>query len=92
MSGPYTDFGIFRYIGSLAADLVANPRFRRQVEHLHSLGPRAIAELLAEIGAERGIRTIIDRKLDQYSRLRPEALKATGGDAFWAPPLRKAEP
>ncbi len=92
MSERYTDFGTFRHIGSLAADLVANPRFRHQVEHLHSLGPRAIAELLAEIGAERSIRTVIDRKLDRYSQLKPESLKATGGDAFWAPPLRKVQP
>ncbi len=92
MSGPYTDFGPFRHLGSLAAELVDNPRFRHQVEHLHSLGPRAIAELLAEIGVERGIRTIIDRKLDRYSQLKPEALKATGGDAFRTPLLRKVEP
>ena len=89
---PYSDFSPFRHVGSLTADLVANLRFRRQVEYLHSLGPRAIAELLAEIGAERSIRTVIDRKLDRYSQLKSEALKATGGDAFCAPPLRKVEP
>lgn len=91
MSGPYTDFGNFRHIGSLAADLVGNPRFRRQVEHLHSLGPRAIAELLAEICAEHSIRTVINRKLDRYSQLRPETLSAAGGDRFPAVPVRLVE-
>ena len=41
----------------IAANVVANLRFRRQVERLHRLGPRAIAELLAELGAERSIQT-----------------------------------
>ena len=76
VSERYADFGTFRHIGSLAADLVASPRFQRQVEHLHSLGPRAIAELLAEIGAERNFRTVIDQKLDRYSQIKPESLSA----------------
>ena len=91
MSERYADFGTFRHIGSLTADLVANPRFRRQVEHLHRLGPRAVGELLAEIGAERGIRTIIDRKLDQYSRLEPDSINAAGGDRFPAVPVHLVE-
>ncbi len=91
MSERYTDFATFWHIGSLAADLVGNPRFRRQVEHLYSLGPRAIAELLAEIGAERGIRTVIDQKLDRFCQLRPEALSAAGGDRFPAVPVRLVE-
>ncbi len=74
--------GTFRHIGSLAADLVANLQYRRQVEHLHSLGPRAVAELLAEIGAERNIRTVIDQKLDRYSQIKPESLSAAGGDHY----------
>ncbi len=88
MSEPYTDFGTFRHIGSLAAELVAIPRFRRQVEHL---GPRAIAELLAEIGAERGIRTVIDRKLDKYSQLESDSINAAGGDRFPAVPVHLIE-
>ncbi len=35
------------------ADAVADLRFRRRVERLHRLGLRAVAELLAEIGAKR---------------------------------------
>ncbi len=64
-------------------------RFRRQVEHLHRLGPRATAELLAEIGAERGITTIIDRKLERYAELDPEAMAAAGGGDFWPAPMHE---
>ncbi len=78
-----------RPIGPVAAEIVANLRFRRQVLRLHRLGPRVAAELLAEIGAERGIQTIIDQKLDRYAELDPEALAATGGDGFWSLPLRE---
>ena len=76
----------------VAADVVADLRFRRQVERLHRLGPRAVAELLAEIGAERSITTIVDRKLDRYTDLDPAALEATGGDKFWPTPVREVRP
>ena len=72
-----------------AAEVVASLKFRRQVEHLHRLGPRVVCELLAEIGAERSIQTLIDQKIDAYAALKPEALEATGGDGFWPAPLRK---
>ncbi len=64
-------------------------RFRRQVEHLHRLGPRATAELLAEIGVERSIMTIIDRKLDRYVDLDPATVEEVGGGEFWPAPLRE---
>ena len=76
----------------IAADAVADLRFRRQVEHLHGLGARATAELLAELGAERSIQTIIDRKLDRYIELTPEQLKATGGNHFPPTPIRQVRP
>ena len=72
-----------------AADVVADLRFRRQVERLHHLGPRAVAELLAEIGAERGITTIVDRKLDRYAEIDPAAIEAVGGERFWSTPLHE---
>ena len=46
----------------IATDAVADLKFRRQVERLHRLGPCVTAELLAEIGAERSIQTVIARK------------------------------
>ena len=73
----------------IAAEIVANLKFRRQVERLHRLGPRSMAELLAEIGAERSITTIIDQKLDRYAELDPEALAAASADDFWPAPLHE---
>ena len=82
----------FRPIGEVAGEIVAGLKFRRQIEHLHSLGPRAVGELLAEIGAERSIQTVIDQKLDRYVGLGTEALEATGGGRFWSLPLHEVGP
>ena len=86
-------FGVepLRPIGQIAVEVVAGMRFRRQVLRLHRLGPRVTAELLAEIGAERSIQTVIDQKLDTYADLDLEALEATGGDKFWLAPLNMVE-
>jgi len=70
-------------IGAVAAEIVTDLRFRRRVLRLHNLGARAVGEMLAELGAERGIQTIIDQKLDTYGGLNPEVLEAVGGDDFW---------
>ncbi len=80
------DHGL-RPIGPIAAEVVADLRFRRQVQQVHRLGDRVLGEFLAEIGAERGIQTVIDRKLDTFAAIDPEALEVTGGDDFWQPPL-----
>ena len=85
MTTPATDRS--RSTGSVAAETVASLRFRRRVERIHSLGPRVTAELLAEIGAERSIRTVIDQKLERYAGLDPKAVAVTGGDDFWLAPL-----
>lgn len=69
-------------IGPIAAGLVADLRFRRKVQRVHRLGDRVFGELLAEIGAERGITTIIDQKLERYAELEPETLEAASGDDF----------
>lgn len=73
---------MWKHISSIGADLVADLRFQRAVERLHSKGPRAVAELLAEIGAERSITTIIENKLTDYTSIDTEALAATGGDTM----------
>ena len=52
-------------------------------------GPRVVGELLAELGAERSIMTLIDQKLDTYAELEPETLEVTGGDGFWPVPVRE---
>ena len=74
---------------ALAAETVANRRFQRQVAHVHSLGVRVVGELLAEIGAERGIRTLIDQKLAIYAELSPEVIEAVEGAGFWPAPLHE---
>ncbi len=84
--------GSLHPIGRIAAEIVSDMRFRREVKRLHRLGPRVLAELLAEIAAERGIWILVERKIDKYAEMEPEALKAAGGDAFWQPPIHEVQP
>ena len=86
-----TGSGTFRPIGQVAAEIVADIRIRRQVEHLHHLGARAVGELLAEVSAERGIRTVVDQKLSRYAEIAPQALEVAGGDGFWPAPLHELQ-
>ena len=74
-------------IGQIAAEVVADLKFRRKVIRLHRQGPRAVGEFLAGLGAELGVQTPIERKLDTYTELDPAALEAAGGD-FWPLPVR----
>ena len=73
----------------VAAEHVADLKFRRAVERLHRLGPRVVGEFLAEIGAARSITTIVDRKLATYADLDAAGIEAAGGDTFWPVPLRE---
>lgn len=84
--------GTFRPIGKIAAEVVADLKFRRQVQQVHRLGDRVLGELLAEIGAERGIQSIIDQKLERYAELDPETLEAVSGDKFWPVPIHEVKP
>ncbi len=79
-------------LGEVVEDLVDDLRFHRLVERLHRLGPRAIGELLIEIGETRACRTFIDQRLEAHSRLDPEAVKAVAGDQFPRPPLYGVRP
>lgn len=65
-------------IGVIAAEIVADLRFGRAVERLHAKGPRAVGELLAELGAERSITTIIETKLDRFAAIDDEVLQVMG--------------
>ena len=73
---------------------IADVRLRRAVARLHLLGPRVLAEFLAELGAARMVRTEIEEMLARYNaRLDPEILGVVGGDRFPPIPLRLiAEP
>ena len=82
----------FKSIGEAAAEVVAHLPFQRKVERFHRLGPRVLAEMLAELGAERSIMTIIDRKIDTYNEINSGTLKATGADQFWPAPLHPVKP
>ena len=54
--------------------------FRSNVTHLWLCGPRAVGELLAELGASRLVRTEIETLLRRYRRrLAPETVAALAG-------------
>ncbi len=76
----------------VTADAVADLRRQRHVRKLHRLGPRALDALLVEIGSERGITTIIERKIERYAGLGAEALELAGGGRFPAPPIHGVRP
>lgn len=66
-------------------------RLRRGAEHLHALGPRAVAEMLAEVGRVHGVTGDVLERLEAWRRLRPETLAAVlGGRQF--PPAVQAAP
>ena len=44
-------------------------RFRRAVERMHRLGPRALAEMLAELAAKRLLRTEIEVLVTRFPSL-----------------------
>ncbi len=82
---------VLKSIYAVAAETVGDLRFQRRVERVHSLGVRPVAELLAEIGSERGIRTLIDRKLETYAELDSKVIEEVEGAGFWPAPIREIE-
>jgi hypothetical protein len=63
-------------------------RLQCDVEHLHALGPRATAELLAEVGHRIGGMPCILSLLGEYrQRLTPEMIRHADADRFPPPPL-----
>ena len=64
-------------------------RLERDVERLCRLGPRPILELLQEIGAERGILTLIEDRAAVYAGLDPACLSAVGGDRIAPTPIHE---
>ncbi len=78
-------------VGSAAAEIVADMQFRQAIERVHSLGSRALAEMLAELGVERSIMPAIHEKLERYGSINPEALRALGGDRFSPAPLHEVQ-
>ena len=66
-------------------------RLQRGVEHLHRLGARATAELLAEVASRIGGMPAILTVLEEYQRrLTPAMMQAAGGNRFPPRPMRVA--
>ena len=57
---------------------IGSVRWERQIEHVHSLGPRVVAELLDEIAAVTGQHVRVVDLVEEYAALDP----AVGGDRF----------
>jgi hypothetical protein len=79
-------------LGTIIAPIVADLQFRCDVTRLHRLGPRAVHELLTEIGEQRACRTFIEQRVERYSEIHPDHLAALEGDTFPRPPLREVAP
>jgi hypothetical protein len=62
-------------------------RFRRDVERVWRLGPRAQYELLSELAARHTLRTEIEQLVARYSRVDPEVVRRTAGDRMPPTPL-----
>ncbi len=78
--------------GKIAAGLattqpLAGPRFERQIEHVHALGPRVFAELLGDIARHTGQSSLIADRIQAYAALDPEFVRYIGGDNFPPMPL-----
>ena len=54
---------------------IDNPAFRREIEAIHRLGPRALGELLIEISADPAT-------LARWARLNSSIVQAVGGDLW----------
>ena len=61
---------------------IADLRFRRLVDHLHGLGPRALGEFLAGLRVHEKVAN----NLETYAKLTPEML-AIAGAGQWPPVL-----
>jgi hypothetical protein len=64
-------------------------RLHRGAEHLHQLGARATAELLAEVAERIGGWPLILATLTEYERLTPGMVRKAGADRFPPRPIRQ---
>ena len=76
-----------------ATDDLADFRFARRVVRLHRLGPRALFELLAEIGARHLIRVPVEHIVREYTdRLDRDTLRSLVGDRMPPVPVHRIPP
>ena len=83
---------ILRPIGPIAAKIVVDLHFRRRVAALHAKGPRATAELVAEILTQPLDRMTVDERLDRFLAISDAALDAAGGCEMPPVPLHEVVP
>ena len=61
---------------------VAGPRFQRIIERVHALGPRPLAEMIAEIAAVTGQHVLVVDLVEEYAQLDRAVLRFLGADRF----------
>ncbi len=69
---------------------LAGPRYEREIVHIHALGPRPLAELLAEIATATGKHDLVVGLVEEYAQLDRDVLRLLGGDNFPPMPLGPA--
>jgi hypothetical protein len=73
-------------VGPIAAGIVADLAFQRDIGRLHQLGPRPQYELLREIEQRFDCGKFIRERVKRFAALDPAAVHATGGSRFPAEP------
>ena len=63
----------------------------RQIQRIHTLGPRVVFELIDELDRHHSLGEDLDRRLARYAALDPEVLRAVGGDRFPRASIRIVE-
>jgi hypothetical protein len=79
----------FVHISTAVERIAFRNRLYPKVARLHSLGSRAVAEFIAELGLRLDDPEEAFRRLERYLALYPEILDVTGGDRF--PPFTPYE-
>ena len=70
-----------------AGESAAGQRRERLIERVHSLGPRPLSEMLAEIAIATGQPGVVMDRLHAYAALDSAIVRALGGDRFPPMPL-----
>ena len=73
--------------GAACATVVADPHYRRRIEHLHEQGARSVGELLAEIAIVHGLEADISERLARFAAISDDALDVTDGRCFPPDPI-----
>lgn len=79
------------YLARLKAERT-RMRLERASLHLHALGPRAVAEVLAALAERTGDAETVLNVLAGYRNLTAAKLALSGGDRFPVRPLRQVQP